>query len=499
MHRLIWFSILLLGSQFLAAQKWDYNWVVGSSFAGLVTGASVINFEQSPPDTTLFTFQDEFSFTGIAWVSDVEGELQAYSNGCVVNNREHRTMLNGAGLNPGAVYNHWCPKYGYPYDGILMLPHPGSTKRYGLFSITHGNSTITPSDLLYNEIDIDGDGGLGEVVLKNQLVIVDSLADQISACRHANGRDWWVVTPRTNSNRFYLTLYDSVGLQTPSEISTGPAWNTLYYNGQFLFSPDGTLFARANPFNGTDIYTFDRCSGTLNHALHLPFPSDTVIACGLAFSPDSRFLYYSLLWNVWQIDLHAADPMASLTKVAEYDGFVSLFATRFYEMLLSPEGKIYIGCTNGVNVFHVIHKPDEKGEDCMLEQHGFYIPSYYLGRMPNMPNYRLFDAEGTVCDSLDINGYTAAWSPPVNGLLPLVSVFPNPAASGETLHFVDNRGNKPAVVYLYDLSGRLLQRAEWPQGMDYLQLPAPESSGMILYRVVGQRGELLRAGKLVVR
>lgn len=497
--KIIFFTtLLLLGNTSLFAQKWDYNWVVGSSFAGLVTGASVINFEKTPPDTARFDFQTEFSFTGVAWVSNADGQLQAYSNGCVVNNREHGTMLNGAGLNPGKVYDYYCPRYGYPYSGILLLPLPGSANRFGLFSISR-YQTNTPGDLLYSEIDMSGDGGLGAVTLKNQAVIVDSLADQINACRHANGRDWWILTPRNNSKRFYLTLYDSSGVQTPREIETGPAWDDRYYNGQVLFSPDGTMFARANPYNGTDIYAFDRCTGALEHALHLPFPADTVVACGLAFSPDSRFLYYSLLANIWQIDLHAADPMASLTKVAEYDGFVSLFPTRFYEMLLGPDGKIYIGCTNGVNVFHVIHQPNELGAACMLEQHGFYIPSYYLGRMPNMPNYRLFDAEGTECDSLGIDGYTAAWVPPVNYGLPAVSVFPNPVTPGEPLRFVLNRTYASvAAVYFYDLSGRLLERVGWPEGATAFQWPAPAGSGMVFYKIASAEGRVLQTGKVVL-
>lgn len=344
---------------------------------------------------------------------------------------------------------------------------------------------------------MNGDNGLGEVTQKNRLVIADSLADQINACRHANGRDWWILTPRNNSNRFYLTLFDSSGVNTPREITTGPEWNAIYYGGQGLFSPDGSSFARANPYNGTDIYTFDRCSGTLGHALRLPFPTDTVIACGLAFSPNSRFLYCSVLQNVWQFDLHAADPMASMTKVAEYDGFVSLFTTRFYEMLLGPDQKIYIGCPNGVNVFHVIHQPDEKGEDCLVEQHAFYIPSYHLGRMPNMPNYRLFDAPGTVCDSLGINGYTSAWNPPANGLLPEISVFPNPVSPGLPLHFVDNRSDHPKSVFLYDLSGRLVLRTDWPAGNAYLKIAAPHDHGVLLYQVIGYEGRVLKSGQIL--
>jgi hypothetical protein len=37
------------------------------------------------------------------------------------------------------------------------------------------------------------DNGLGAVVSKNNILFSDSLTMNLFACRHANGRDWWLM------------------------------------------------------------------------------------------------------------------------------------------------------------------------------------------------------------------------------------------------------------------------------------------------------------------
>ena len=40
----------------------------------------------------------------------------------------------------------------------------------------------------------------------------------------------------------------------------------------------------------------------------------------------------------------------------------------FFQAMPGLDGKIYLTAPNGVNILHVIHQPDEKGQACEVEQ-----------------------------------------------------------------------------------------------------------------------------------
>ena len=126
------------------------------------------------------------------------------------------------------------------------------------------DADIYGEDLFYSEIrKIDNEQG--EVILRKELILHDTLgAGKLSACKHANGRDWWIIVPEWNSNRYYRYLLTPEGIDTVGMQEVGePTINGL---GQALFSPDGTKHVR---FSGLSIelgewisiYDFDRCTG----------------------------------------------------------------------------------------------------------------------------------------------------------------------------------------------------------------------------------------------
>lgn len=59
-------------------------------------------------------------------------------------------------------------------------------------------------------------GGLGSVISKNYILINDSMnVGKIAACKHGNGRDWWIVIHRVNTNRFFKFLLTPYGFTGP--------------------------------------------------------------------------------------------------------------------------------------------------------------------------------------------------------------------------------------------------------------------------------------------
>ncbi|HMX40456.1 MAG TPA: hypothetical protein PK971_06125, partial [Saprospiraceae bacterium] len=199
------FSALSL--PFLSAQaKYDYNWVMGygkksTNASGINFGGFVMHFDSVTPT---------FSYTGfrsngpVACISDRQGRLLAYTEGCAVWNREHEKMPHGDSLNPGKVFMFYCPG-SYPiWQSSLFLPMPGNDTLFYLVHIRGNDYDYSPMHLLYTVIDAAGDDGKGAVVTKNNIILSDSLFldKYVTATRHANGEDWWIIIPQVNKNGY---------------------------------------------------------------------------------------------------------------------------------------------------------------------------------------------------------------------------------------------------------------------------------------------------------
>lgn len=68
----------------------------------------------------------------------------------------------------------------------------------------------------------------------------------MTAVRHANGKDWWIITSKFDSNKYYRFLIDSSGIQLAGFQHVGKLIETGL--GQSVFSPDGNWYARYNAY-----------------------------------------------------------------------------------------------------------------------------------------------------------------------------------------------------------------------------------------------------------
>ncbi|HHM21017.1 MAG TPA: T9SS type A sorting domain-containing protein [Bacteroidetes bacterium] len=408
----------LVFSQPMDDGKRDNIWLFGyDSYSQLPGfGRTVIDFSDlNAPDVYREDRDMDFTQT-CSSICDVEGSLLFYTNGIYVANPEHEQMENGDNLNPGGWTTTWAD-VGLPVSqGIITLPVPDKEGKYMLF---HGLLDFLPvlgpvySNLYYSTVDMGLDGGLGAVVEKNVELVQDTLfVGKITATRHGNGRDWWVIIPENNTNRYYTFLLTPDSLYNMGAQVVGTS--IFRGTGQAVFTPDGSRYLRYDIHapevgNNLNFYDFDRCTGLLSNQVEL-VNNDSAGAAGLAVSANSRFAYFSSGRFVYQYDLWATDLEASLDTVAIYDGHVSPWphATTFYLAQLAPDNKVYINTPSGSNVLHVIHEPDRKGADCLMEQHGFPLESFNAVTMPNFPYFRLGPLDGSPCDTLGIDNVPVA-------------------------------------------------------------------------------------------
>jgi hypothetical protein len=304
----------------------------------------------------------------------------------------------------------------------------------------------------------------GAVVQKNISIVRDSMHGYMAtACRHANGRDWWVIASNGTLSKYYKILLSryTVGLvntQTMLPSSTRTAGIIA------KFTPNGKIYAHHDPVVGTYIYDFDRCTGELSNRQLIPLTREfRTYFCGIEFSPNSRYMYVTSDTSIVQYDMQVANISASGIIVANYDGFAlnNVWATNFFLLQLAPNGKIYGNSMNG-KYLHVIHNPNERGLACNVQLRGLELPTWYRGgTMSNFPNFRLGSEPGTVCDSLGIETGvtdTLATNPlnPPKGDFSL-SASPNPTNGECVLSLLSCPfGGQRGFVRLLSTDGRIL-------------------------------------------
>ena len=410
--RLLILLLLFINITTLQAQKYDNTWVFGDIWSNPSTkDGCTMTFDSSGVSITPINIS--CSIKSNASYCDDEGQLIAYSDGCRMYNINHKVMKNGDSvfvvLKEGYQIKPNCDTSSQFYNGypgnqsILFLPFPGdSTKAVFLHINQFPLQAIFYQYISYAVIDINRDNGLGEVVEKNvKLPLSSNLEAQMSAVRHANGRDWWILVFRKDVNIHYSFLLSPDGINGPFQQFVGI--DMIYPNsGRSFFSPDGEKYVRVSAYNHIEILDFDRCTGALSHSLWMKWPYETVfLGCKTAFPPtsagafsaNSRFLYVCFEQDIFQYDLWSDDIEQSRIKIAGGNFY-------YRGMARGPDGKIYIFRKFGNKENAVINKPNKKGLDCDFDPFGLILPIYTFGTSPNYPNLRLGKIEGSACDTI---------------------------------------------------------------------------------------------------
>jgi hypothetical protein len=512
MKKIIFLLLIVASEQPLFGQlKNDCTWILG--YPTLIPGqpntedwgGMYVKFTEN--GYTIENF-DIFGGPISAVANDEGGNLLFYSNGCSVFNKQHQVMENGDDINVGASnYEYECEEYlglFYIRSGNLTLPMPGNIDKNFLVHLRAINTSDTSiydaifDRLLFTEIDVQANNSLGKVLQKNQTIVADSLHDAIAAVRHGNGRDWWIVMPRGKNRQFWKILLTPEGFKESILQTFPPPYPPFnikgYLNidvppffleiipdeygyeswaGQATFSPDGAKYCRVIRSSGVEVFDFDRCSGEMTFRRYIPlppytaYPDEPIVACGLAISPNSRYLYFNNNEGLYQFDLCEDNiENGSYELIAEWDRFLDqdFFATNFFQMRNAPDGKIYINSANTTRYIHVIHEPNKAGQACNFEQRGVVLPRWSHFVINNFPNFRLYDLPDSPCDTLGIDD--------PNPSAPKVAfdefrIFPNPANHEVMFYVPQCEGIK---IKVWNVAGQAITEIPFVPGMETYQL-----------------------------
>lgn len=461
MKKLIIFLLLTNTCFFTFAQGLNHQWLLGSyDFLQDPKGRMLINTN----GYSLVNENRKMPFHGTQGnISDYQGNFLMSSNGVWIADATNDTMMNGSGLNPGDFVNS-NPSGLVPPFANVFLPWPGDSNKYALFhhSATIGTE-IKTFDLFLSVIDLTLNGGLGEVILKNQVILQDTLNWGIGACRHANGRDWWIVMMKDSSDKIFKILLTPNGVESIStqDLNYLPLpWGHVV---QLTFSNVGNLMASTTYYPVIDslnstvlVFDFDRCTGIFSNTRMIKI-SDYYGLWGLAFSPSGEYVYTCGSYYLHQINIDSL----IVDTIAIYDGFISpgptCCPTAFFNIYLAANGKIYVTSGSTVGHLHEMNFPDSAGTACDFQQHAISLGYAHRRAVPNHPNYYLGAVTGSICDSIPsgigINELTHDFrfsiSPnPTNGDLKIIYLLPQ---------------NKSGKLEIYDITGKVIYEMRLPQ------------------------------------
>ena len=379
--------LLIMGSS-SSAQREDFVWVFGDS-AGLDFSSGTA---QAVSNLHLEWFQENCSA-----ISNPQGNLLYYF-GFQGTNLEY-SIKNRAGTiveDGDSVNTHYSHT-----NGSLLIPKPGSIETYFLYHITGYDSVQGPRSLAYTEIKITDDFPQGEVIRKNEVIDTGLFGEKITAIRHSNGVDWWIIAPLSDRNEIFIVLFNQDGLNNPSFEPLGSfmGQGLCETAGEITPSPSGEMIALTNQEGAAEIFSFDRCTGDLSMFVDLREISDCNAFegfYGVSFSPDNRFVYFSTPTELFQFDLQATNILASKTRIWQH----FIFNLGVGQHQLGPDGKIYITMeyggfprflsdTSNQNL-SVIHSPNSPGLACDFRPWSLYLNgAHSTASLPNFPNFRL--------------------------------------------------------------------------------------------------------------
>ncbi len=354
---------------------------------------------------------------GNSCISDTNGNLLMASNGFHVLDNQGSFIDNGDTVVPHYYFTIQSASSFLSQTSIFL---PMDSNKYYFITPTfsdiryddcHNNGGNCYFDLLlYNVIDMNANAGAGKVI-KRMIPLMQNAnlrKTQMMACRHSNGKDWWLLKQEGDSANVHTFLFtkDSV-YDKGSQLFNKPVWGSWDLRGQATFNSDGSMYASTSDGSGSltslglvFLADFDRCYGILSNpkVLDMPWgsqhnPNDTTLldkqSVGLAFSPNNKYLYVISYSNVYQYDLHDS----TWFHVAGLDT-VAIAAQGYETAYLSPDNKIYIGNFGGNSKqMSRIDNPDVKGAGCNFCPRCLRLDSLganaYVGTPPCMPNYAL--------------------------------------------------------------------------------------------------------------
>lgn len=286
---------------------------------------------------------------GCATLSDTNGDLMFYTDGITIYNKNHQVMLNGTGLKGHASST----------QSVTIVQKPGSSNLFYVFTT---DAAAKANGLMYSEIDLNLDGGLGAVTTLKNVPVYAPTCEKLAIVKHSNNVDYWIITHGWESNTFYSHLFTALGVSTAPVLSNSGIIVQEHRDNTFGYmkvSPNGKKISVCHQFlTSVELFDFDNSTGIISNPKVINNGNQPY---GTEFSSNSEVLYISLqiASQIFQYDLNATDVKSTEKLIAKTPSFLGA-------LQLGPNNKIYIANYDSTNL-GVINDPNILGLGCNLQ------------------------------------------------------------------------------------------------------------------------------------
>jgi gliding motility-associated-like protein len=289
-----------------------------------------------------------------ASVCDTNGLLLFYTDGSLVWNSLGNIMPNGTNLTGlGMTTTNSTGQ------GALIIPMPDSANKYYVFSLTAVDQPAAiRGRLYYSVVNMDLNGGLGDVEAGRKGIAVDSGLTEKMIGIVGDRCNVWVITCARSQSVYKAYEITAAGLNpvpvvsnvgTPKNLSFG--YLAVSPNRKYIAASEQALFGGNN---GLELSRFNPATGVIFNAIQL---EPTLGYYGVCFSPDNSKLYGNSFQEVYQFDLTAADPASTKTLICNNG--------RSSALQLGPDSRIYFQHSgNTYNKVSFIRFPNLAGAAC---------------------------------------------------------------------------------------------------------------------------------------
>lgn len=363
---------------------------------------------------------------GCATICDANGDLLFYTDGISVWDRRHIVMPNGSGLMGHSSSTQ---------SGVIV-PKPGYQNIFYIFTV---DDKLQPGGFRYSVVDLSLNGGYGDVNATKNVLLTTSTTEKITAIKHANNTDIWVIMHEWGNNNFRSYLVTVNGINTvensvpgyPVVTSTGYNHMGTVYNkiGYMKVSSTADKLALGIYDMGRiQVFDFDNSTGVMSNPVMINNANDYLGAYGIEFSPDGSRLYASVgisdaptRSRLYQWDLTAADIPASVTEIFSLSNSM---INQIGALQLGPDRRIYVARADELSL-GVINNPNGLGSACNYADLSVNLSGRYskLGLPTFIQSFFNFEAVAhsntPMCETEDLYlwadtvvGATYAWTGP---------------------------------------------------------------------------------------
>jgi len=447
-----------------------------------------------PVNMSLATYYSRAAF------SDTNGNLLFASNGWRLVDSQGNVLSNKL----------WRDEMPHPGDspdnttvllnqGPLFLDDPGdSSKAFLLYSeyelYDAPPYTISADSYFsYAYLDIPTQSLLSK---DNTILNIPTQKGNMQACRHANGRDWWIIKPGIQENKFFVGLLDPSGIEM-NEITISAMPDRVQFRtfSQFSFAGDRFVHYSGNPNRILYTFDFDRCAGELGN-MQMHDLSDSLRdgdLNALTLSPDGSKVYMKK-------GNYISQPQ-QVQGLLQYDLNTSLYYYVCYYATapqLTPNGKtvliqsFYVQDSVMHRTLSEIMNPNEAGIDCNLIEHKYPIQNNATFVMPsNYANFKLGALAGSSCDTLSTGIPTS-----INYQNLKFKVYPNPT---ETSLTIETETPAFSTITISDMLGREVWQGAITEHTTVLTKEIEELKPGIYWVEIQEKKTGKRAGKKFVK